>query len=98
MHHQLYLGQRNFGMRSWLEFAVRAAVADTPEFEKCQTGNAFDARINAGVLLGRQLAIAGTPAVLVSGWLVDPALPESVEETVNAVIEGRTPKLKGGRK
>lgn len=91
MHEALYTAQEKFADSAWPDFAKAAGVPDSVAFDACRKSPA-PSRINRGIEFGQRLAISGTPTVLVNGWLIDPAFPESVERAVEAALSGRAPK------
>jgi protein-disulfide isomerase len=48
--------------------------------------------VKSGVALAKELNITGTPTVLVNDWLVTPADPNFIIESIRAVAEGKVPK------
>jgi protein-disulfide isomerase len=92
MHDLLYEEQPRFGGSSWELLASKVGIKDTMLFGACLRDRRHLSRINAGEALGRDLAIRGTPVVVVNGWLFDPSFPESVDRAINAVLDGRSPK------
>lgn len=92
MHRALYLGRASFGKRDWGAFALEAGVSDSTLFRECLADEAVGVRIQAGVAMFRSLELSGTPAVVVNGWLFDPAYPDVVKKSVQSVLEGRSPK------
>ena len=92
MHGVLYAEQQQFGKSPWSDFARKAKVLDVNRFDACVSQDSSNARIEAGIALGTKLAISGTPAVVVNGWLFDPAFPEAIEKAVGNVARGKTLK------
>jgi protein-disulfide isomerase len=96
MHRVLYREQASIGKRSLSEFGAAAGLADSQRFEECLARKDPSPRIQAGLSLGRRLAISGTPVVMVNGWLIDPAFPSTIEGAVQAVLRGKSPTKLGG--
>lgn len=70
-------------------------VADSARFANCVNSNRLQFRVDAGISWGNELALAGTPAALVNGWLVEPATPARIKAAVSAVRSGKSPSDRG---
>jgi len=87
--------QASFGVRSWNSFATEAGVRSIEEFEQCT--NAPDQivaqRIEAGLALGGELGVLGTPTIMVNGWLLPPGVPtlQELQRVVSELDAGREP-------
>lgn len=68
----------SLGLKPWSAYASDANVAHMGEFESCVRDTAAVPRIEAGVKLGKQLGIPGTPSVMLNGWLFGAAPHDSV--------------------
>jgi protein-disulfide isomerase len=66
-HDLLFERQDSLGIKSWVAFASSAAVGNLQEFERCFARTEPHPRIEAGLALGRQLELEGTPLVVVNG-------------------------------
>jgi len=64
----VYSKQDSLGLKSWISYAEEARVPELRRFERCVADTAPVARIEAGILLGKQLALRGTPTVILNGW------------------------------
>lgn len=65
----LIFSQRDsLGVRSWVSFAGQSGVPDTVAFKSCMTDSVPSPLIEAGVKLGEQIQVRGTPTILVNGW------------------------------
>lgn len=92
MHDRLFEQQREFGRKTWGEFAIEAGVPDPPAFESCIQSTADVPRIINGTRLGRKLDVPGTPTVVVNGWMLpSPPSAEELERMVQAILAGREP-------
>ena len=67
-HGLIYEKQDSLGLKSWVSFASESRVPDLAHFDKCASDTVRVARIEEGVRLGKELAVAGTPTVLLNGW------------------------------
>lgn len=93
MDDALFAGQAALGIVPWSEYATRAGVPDLGRFNDCLAGaSEANRRVEAGLALGSRLGVSGTPAAIVNGWLIDPALPSSVETAMRAVLSGKSPE------
>ncbi len=63
----LYATQDSLGLKSWWAIAAHVGVADSTTFEGCLGGSEAQERVTEGTRLGRELAIKGTPGVVVNG-------------------------------
>lgn len=97
MNDVLFASQDSFGLRTWTSLATDAGVADLAKFEVCVGREQPHARIKTGADLAATLKLSGTPAVVINGWLFDPASPASVEKAVQAIVAGGSPIPVGAR-
>lgn len=91
MHRRLYEEQRNrrLALGAWTTLAVAAGVEDRGAFESCVGDTLSHRRILDGIRWGSELAIRGTPALIVGGWLIEPPTQASVESALDAVLAGK---------
>jgi protein-disulfide isomerase len=66
--------QDSLGRQSWGELAIRAGVRDSAMFQSCRRDASIKRRIDADIAAGRELQIAGTPALIVGTRLIFGAL------------------------
>ena len=64
----LYARQDSLGLKTWDSFATDARVADLKAFRDCVAGSESP-RVDSGLTVGKRIGVAGTPTVLVNGWL-----------------------------
>jgi protein-disulfide isomerase len=62
-----YGAQDSLGIRPWTRLADDAGVADTSKFQKCRQQASEKPLLSAGIELGRELGVHGTPTVVVNG-------------------------------
>lgn len=92
MHASLFERQNLLGVKSWREFASEAGVPDIALFETCLQGEQSLRRIIEGKQLAEQLAVRGTPTVVVNGWMLGrPPSAEELERMVKLVLAGKSP-------
>lgn len=90
MQNVLFEQQDSLSSKSWGRFASDAGIPDTSGFKECVGDTRPVDRIQRGMNAGERLRVAGTPTVLINGWMYDALSPDSLE----AEIERRS---KGGR-
>lgn len=83
--------QDSLGIIPWGSFAVEAGVPDTAKFVACARGSEPLSRVDAGVALGKQLQISGTPTVLINGWRYPVAPYESLESEIRSIQDAGRP-------
>lgn len=94
MYAALLNNQRNLGVKTWTEIAAEAQVEDTTALRRC-ISEVSEQRIRAGIALAEKLDVSGTPAAVINGWLVDPAVPAKVRATLESAFrEARTQSRK----
>lgn len=88
----VFAKQDSLGLRSWAAYATDAQVTDRERFAQCAADTSTVARIEAGVALGAQIHVRGTPTVIVNGWRFPTPPDESVlSETIRALLAGKPP-------
>jgi protein-disulfide isomerase len=93
-HDLLYEKQDSLGLKPWSSYASEAMVPDMTRFASCVTDTAIVARIEAGIALGKRLALRGTPTVLVNGWRFEhPPTQVELLQTIEALREGKQPLI-----
>lgn len=92
----IYSKQDSLGLKPWASYAKDVRVPDLQRFAKCASDTTRVARIEAGVALGKQLAIPGTPTVIVNGWRFwNPPDRSELFRTVAALRDGKQLPLRG---
>lgn len=91
----VYAKQDALGRRSWSHYAIDAALPHPTFIEECATDPDRDGPIMAGLRFGDEIAIEGTPTLLVNGWRYfhvpsHEELREVVEESLPDVRTGRS--------
>lgn len=62
--------QDSLGIKSYGSFAEEAGVSDTAQIAQCTKSTTSFSRIEAGLELGREIRLVGTPTVIVNGWIL----------------------------
>lgn len=96
MRDQVFARQDSFGLKPWNAYAHDAGVADTVRFGKCLSDSASTRRIRDGMRLADQVHVAGTPTILVNGWMFayPPPLAD-LEAAIQRALAGK-PVFQGG--
>jgi len=82
--------QDSLGLKSWASFAFDAGVRDTARFARCVRDTVSLPRVAAGLLVGKEIGLTGTPTVLVNGWkLSRPPTLSELREMHAAVVNGQ---------
>jgi protein-disulfide isomerase len=86
--------QDSLGARPWTRFAQDAGVIDTIEFKSCMSDTTTAARVVAGRTFAQELAVLGTPTVLVNGWRF-PGMPSPTDfrRVIRDLVAGVTPAV-----
>lgn len=89
---ELLAGQDSLGLRSWTSYARLAGVPDTVRLALCMEDSSTKGRIEAHRALAAQLAVGGTPTVIINGWrwAVPPTAGE-LRHIAREVEAGRSP-------
>jgi protein-disulfide isomerase len=72
----------SLGSLPWEVIAARAGITDTALFRECRRGKTATARVDADVAAGTQLAIPGTPALVIGDTMFVGALPFDTLESL----------------
>ncbi len=64
----VFAQQDSLGKKSWSQFALEAGATDTTGIDSCASSTNPVAAIEAGLRVGEQEKLTGTPTVLVNGW------------------------------
>jgi protein-disulfide isomerase len=86
----VYSKQDSLGLKSWISYAEEARVPELRRFERCVADTARVARIEAGILLDKQLAVRGTPTVILNGsrfW--NPPSQTELLQAIAALKDGK---------
>lgn len=92
----LFKKQDSLAMKSLASYAEEAAINDLSQFARCleQPDQSRDARIADGLHFGEDIAMTGTPTVLVEGWQYpDPPSQANLERAIDAILADRKPPL-----
>jgi protein-disulfide isomerase len=92
MSQQLYQARQVLSSEPWDTLARAAGVQDSSAFNTCITDERFASRVDSGLSWGETLKLAGTPAVIINGWLIEPATPARVSAAIDALRNGRDPE------
>lgn len=91
MYEHLLQSQSRIGTHPWWTFARAVGVRDSSAFAQCLADSSMTERVRRGISAGTRLKLSGTPAVLIDGWLIDPATPAVVEEAMSKIVAGKSP-------
>lgn len=69
MHDVLYADQERLSSGNWVSFALKAAVPDTADFERCLDDASARAKVEADRALGDSIGVDRTPAFVIDGML-----------------------------
>jgi protein-disulfide isomerase len=88
----LFSKQDSFGLKPWTSFAREAGLSDTTRFRRCTEDTSVVPRVEDGLVLGRKLAVTGTPTVIINGWRF-PAPPyDSLPQIADRLVRGLDPQ------
>lgn len=68
-HDAIFAQQDQLGLKTFLEFAGEAGVADLPKFDACARDTSRVEAIQRDIQAAEQLGGRGTPTVVVNGWV-----------------------------
>ncbi len=72
-----FQNQQLLGRVDWSLFAHSAAVPDVSAFARCMESEKELPLVAAGLALGEQMQVAGTPTIFINGWRVNGVLPDT---------------------
>lgn len=77
----------------WANLALAAGIADTARIVDCAEADSVPLKIREGLRVGAEIALRGTPTVLVNGWQFHdtPSLRE-LELALEALTAGKRPR------
>lgn len=87
MHEALFAKQDQLGKEPWSLYAATAGLHDLAAFEECMR-KPPTSRIERGMAFAMRLRLAGTPAVVINGWLFDAAALSQVREAIESALKG----------
>jgi protein-disulfide isomerase len=64
----IYAKQDSLGLKSWGSYASEAGIQDTLRLATCARSSKMAQRIQAGLALGSEIKLNGTPTVVLDGW------------------------------
>lgn len=85
--------QDSLGLKRWTSYADEAGIELPHPFEECVMGSAPFPRIDAGLAMGTEIGVTGTPTVIVNGWRYARAgdFAATMDQAVEAVLHGDSP-------
>jgi protein-disulfide isomerase len=88
----LFEKQDSLGIKDWVSYARDAGIRDTLAFRVCVADTTRLPKIEAGIELGKEFRLRGTPTVLINGWRMA-GVPTDSEmfATVASVLNGKNP-------
>jgi len=99
MHDVLLAKQDSFGLKPWSEFAHEAGIPDTTTFVACAKTTPISPRIAAGLELGKEMGVRGTPTFVVNGWhMYHPPSEKEMRRVITALLRGENPFPEGLRR
>lgn len=97
--HAVFEDQGPLKTGSWAAYGRAARIPDTVGFTKCVAGTGPVPMIDAGLDLGDEIGISGTPTILLNGWRFSGALPTEkyLARFIDDLQRGRLPEITAGR-
>lgn len=74
-HDFLFQHQDSLGVIPWTTIAQRVGVQDTLQFSRCLSSGEVVTKLRQDSTAGMKLKLAGTPAVMINGWMFTGAMP-----------------------
>lgn len=88
---EAFLARDSLGIKSWGSFALAAGLKDSVAHLRCMRSGRPESNIDAGLALGSEFRITGTPAVLINGWLFH-------ETPTRAVLDSAVDRIRRGKR
>lgn len=90
--HQIFELQDSLGFKTLASYGTDAGVPDSLEFKSCLAETGRVDRIEAGLKLGKEIGVPGTPTVIVNGWrFASTPSDDQLAKAINDLLEGRKP-------
>jgi protein-disulfide isomerase len=91
----LYSKQDSIGLLSWGQLALAAGIPDSGRIANCARATNTIPRIEAGIALGKEARIPGTPTIVINGrQFTSPPQRERLRDILAAAAEGQDPFAK----
>lgn len=88
----LFAKQDSLGVVPFRTLAIEARIADVSAFDACLSENTPVDEIEAGIHLGDQVGVRGTPTVIVNGWRLNrPPTESEIRVLVERALAGKPP-------
>lgn len=82
----IFTQQDSLGHKSWAQFAHEAGAADTSGVESCAKSSQSIPQIEAGLRIGQNVSLKGTPTVIANGWkLSKPPTRQQIDSMILAL-------------
>jgi protein-disulfide isomerase len=92
MTNLIYANQESIPSRPWSAFARRAGIRDTLRFSSCVRDTTPRPLVLSGLGVADQLAITGTPTVVLNGWrYFSPPSESELGQAIDKLLAGREP-------
>jgi protein-disulfide isomerase len=92
VHQLLFELQDSLGILSWEDIGQRVGVPSMAQFNNCVTNEPHGPAIDADLATGRRLALQGTPAIAMNGYIHVGALPLAELETQVGLLLSANPR------
>jgi protein-disulfide isomerase len=89
-HDSLFDDQASIGSRAWEDVARASGVRDSAGFRSCMSTRRLLPRVREDARVAREIALPGTPGIIVNGVLLPDTPSEAeLERYVRAALTGR---------
>lgn len=83
--------QDSIGLKSWSSFASEAGIANLGSFETCRSASESPSAVLAGSAIAAEIGVAGTPGIVLDGWLfMSPPSERQLITVLGRRIQGAT--------
>ncbi len=91
-HDVLFEKRDSIGVKTWVEFAVLAGIADTAGFTTCVARRQFADRVERDIAAARGVGATSTPTLIINGWMVAGTRPpDDLRRWIDDALDGRPP-------
>jgi len=88
----IYTKQDSLGTKPWEDFAREAGIRDTKGIAQCANDTTRLRRIDAGLAFGEKVGLAGTPTIIIDGYMVPGAMTvDRLRKVIQDVSAGKHP-------
>jgi protein-disulfide isomerase len=91
----MFANQDSLGNRDWSWLSRSLEIQSSLSFERCASDTTTPPIVRAGLAIGSELNVAGTPTVFLNGWRFA-GMPSDTEinRAVEDLLSGKTPYKK----